>query len=91
MIFNLKFVLDLDQQQRIFLAPTNEPFKEELGGVSQEEEMEEKHSLSLRLRNGMNAKKNFERNFRKMRRMNHKLRTLVYKKLFRTFIRIALE
>jgi ATP-dependent Lon protease len=36
-----KVRFDLDQQQRIFLATTDEPFKEELGGVSQEEEMEE--------------------------------------------------
>ena len=66
-----KVRFDLDQQQReYFLQQQMKTIQEELGGVSQEEEMDEMLQKSLTKKWDDKTKKHFEKEFSKMRRMN---------------------
>ena len=66
-----KVRFDLDQQQReYFLHQQMKTIQEELGGVSQEEEMDEMLQKSLTKKWDEKTKKHFEKELSKMRRMN---------------------
>ncbi len=66
-----KVRFDLDQQQReYFLHQQMKTIQEELGGVSQEEEMEEMLQKSKSKKWDEKTKKHFEKELSKMRRMN---------------------
>lgn len=66
-----KVRFDLDQQQReYFLHQQMKTIQEELGGVSQEEEMDEMLQKSLTKKWDEKTKKHFEKELAKMRRMN---------------------
>ncbi|MFV8360818.1 endopeptidase La [Flavobacterium sp. LS1P3] len=66
-----KVRFDLDQQQReYFLHQQMKTIQEELGGVSQEEEMDEMLQKSLNKKWDEKTKKHFEKELSKMRRMN---------------------
>ena len=66
-----KVRFDLDQQQReYFLHQQMKTIQEELGGVSQEEEMDEMLQKSLSKKWDEKTKKHFEKELSKMRRMN---------------------
>ncbi|MGZ9675709.1 endopeptidase La [Flavobacterium sp. GNP001] len=66
-----KVRFDLDQQQReYFLHQQIKTIQEELGGVSQEEEMDEMLQKSLKKKWDDKTKKHFEKELSKMRRMN---------------------
>jgi ATP-dependent Lon protease len=66
-----KVRFDLDQQQReYFLQQQMKTIQEELGGVSQEEEMEEMLAKSKTKKWDEKTQKNFEKELSKMRRMN---------------------
>ncbi len=66
-----KVRFDLDQQQReYFLHQQMKTIQEELGGVSQEEEMDEMLAKSLTKKWDDKTKMHFERELSKMRRMN---------------------
>ncbi|MEC5166928.1 ATP-dependent Lon protease [Flavobacterium sp. PL11] len=66
-----KVRFDLDQQQReYFLHQQMKTIQEELGGVSQEEEMDEMLQKSLKKKWDEKTKKHFEKELSKMRRMN---------------------
>ncbi|MFV8376777.1 endopeptidase La [Flavobacterium sp. LB1P71] len=66
-----KVRFDLDQQQReYFLHQQMKTIQEELGGVSQEEEMDEMLQKSLTKKWDGKTKKHFEKELSKMRRMN---------------------
>ncbi|WP_426096035.1 endopeptidase La [Flavobacterium sp. DSR2-3-3] len=66
-----KVRFDLDQQQReYFLHQQMKTIQEELGGVSQEEEMDEMLQKSLTKKWDEKTKKHFEKEMSKMRRMN---------------------
>lgn len=66
-----KVRFDLDQQQReYFLHQQMKTIQEELGGVSQEEEMDEMLKKSLTKKWDEKTKKHFEKELAKMRRMN---------------------
>lgn len=66
-----KVRFDLDQQQReYFLHQQMKTIQEELGGVSQEEEMDEMLQKSLTKKWDEKTKKHFDKELSKMRRMN---------------------
>ena len=66
-----KVRFDLDQQQReYFLHQQMKTIQEELGGVSQEEEMDEMLQKSLTKKWDDKTKKHFDKELSKMRRMN---------------------
>ena len=66
-----KVRFDLDQQQReYFLHQQMKTIQEELGGVSQEEEMDEMLQKSKSKKWDEKTKKHFEKELSKMRRMN---------------------
>ena len=66
-----KVRFDLDQQQReYFLHQQMKTIQEELGGVSQEEEMDEMLAKSLTKKWDDKTKMHFEKELSKMRRMN---------------------
>ena len=66
-----KVRFDLDQQQReYFLHQQMKTIQEELGGVSQEEEMDEMLQKSLTKKWDEKTKKHFEKELGKMRKMN---------------------
>lgn len=66
-----KVRFDLDQQQReYFLHQQMKTIQEELGGASQEEEMDEMLHKSLTKKWDDKTKKHFEKELAKMRRMN---------------------
>ena len=66
-----KVRFDLDQQQReYFLHQQMKTIQEELGGVSQEEEMDEMQEKALTKKWDDKTKKHFEKELSKMRRMN---------------------
>ena len=66
-----KVRFDLDQQQReYFLHQQMKTIQEELGGVSQEEEMDEMQQKALTKKWDEKTKKHFEKELSKMRRMN---------------------
>ena len=66
-----KVRFDLDQQQReYFLHQQMKTIQEELGGVSQEEEMDEMLQKSLSKKWDEKTKNHFEKELSKMRRMN---------------------
>ena len=66
-----KVRFDLDQQQReYFLHQQMKTIQEELGGVSQDEEMDEMLQKSLSKKRDEKTKKHFEKELSKMRRMN---------------------
>ncbi|WP_188051064.1 endopeptidase La [Flavobacterium sp. GP15] len=66
-----KVRFDLDQQQReYFLHQQMKTIQEELGGVSQDEEMDEMLQKSLSKKWDEKTKKHFEKELSKMRRMN---------------------
>ncbi|MFV8392245.1 endopeptidase La [Flavobacterium sp. LB2P6] len=66
-----KVRFDLDQQQReYFLHQQMKTIQEELGGVSQEEEMDEMLQKSLTKNWDEKTKKHFDKELSKMRRMN---------------------
>ncbi|TDD74985.1 endopeptidase La [Flavobacterium caseinilyticum] len=66
-----KVRFDLDQQQReYFLHQQMKTIQEELGGVSQEEEMDEMMQKSLTKKWDEKTKKHFDKELSKMRRMN---------------------
>ncbi|MFV7235537.1 endopeptidase La [Flavobacterium sp. ZB4R12] len=66
-----KVRFDLDQQQReYFLHQQMKTIQEELGGVSQEEEMDEMLQKSLTKKWDEKTKKHFEKELSKMRRIN---------------------
>ncbi|MBG6063087.1 ATP-dependent Lon protease [Flavobacterium sp. CG_9.1] len=66
-----KVRFDLDQQQReYFLHQQMKTIQEELGGVSQEEEIEEMVQKSLTKKWDEKTKKHFDKELSKMRRMN---------------------
>ena len=66
-----KVRFDLDQQQReYFLQQKIKTINEELGGASQEEEMDDMEQRSLLKKWDEKTKKHFEKELAKMRRMN---------------------
>ncbi len=66
-----KVRFDLDQQQReYFLQQQMKTIQEELGGASQEEEMDDMEQRSLLKKWDEKTKKHFEKELAKMRRMN---------------------
>ncbi|MEZ7514428.1 endopeptidase La [Flavobacterium frigidarium] len=66
-----KVRFDLDQQQReYFLHQQMKTIQEELGGVSQEEEMDEMSQKAKTKKWDDKTQKHFEKEFSKMRRMN---------------------
>jgi ATP-dependent Lon protease len=66
-----KVRFDLDQQQReYFLHQQMKTIQEELGGVSQEEEMDEMSAKAKTKKWDEKTKKHFEKELSKMRRMN---------------------
>ena len=66
-----KVRFDLDQQQReYFLHQQMKTIQEELGGASQEEEMDEMSLKAKSKKWDEKTQKNFEKEFAKMRRMN---------------------
>ncbi len=66
-----KVRFDLDQQQReYFLHQQMKTIQEELGGVSQEEEIDEMRQKGLKKKWNENTKNHFEKELSKMQRMN---------------------
>ena len=66
-----KVRFDLDQQQReYFLHQQMKTIQEELGGVSQEEEMEEMRQKAAKKKWDTKTQKHFEKELSKMQRMN---------------------